>query len=297
VNAGTWISVLILLNLGAGAAIGHEKKVWDQAPPPLVEFEALEYRDFLPGADPSERTAFLLNDLGLEAYEKDELLEAARLFRLALEMDADNAFAHYNYSAMLAVFAQGFEHFAAPAHVLMTRPWRENETIAEYRRGIFNHLKTSIAMRPERLERARDDSDFDSIRQLSEYEYLLMGRNPDVETVVRVAPRWYSVQPGAFLPEDNFEFLPEYRVRFEYDTRRFELFPEMEDKIDRSFSGSYRIEGDRLIIFPDGSQEVIYGEFSLRLDGRGFVVRRLLEVEGYGPFSDEESHFWEGQDA
>jgi tetratricopeptide (TPR) repeat protein len=295
-NGKTWTSLIVLVLLSSVTAIAQEKKVWDEAPPALQSLKDLDYREYLPEAAVSDRTAYRLNDLGLQAYEEDDLLEAARLFRLALEMNGENAFAHYNYAAMLAVFAQGFRQFDAPPQVIMTWSREEYDKITEYREEIFRHLKISIALRPERLDRVKEDSDFDSVRGLSEYEYLLMGRNPSVEKVVRIAPKWYSIQPGAFLPEDTFEFLPGYRLRFEYDSRQLELFSDTGEVEDRSFTGRYRIEGNRLIIFPEGSGDVIHGEFSLRLDGLGFVVQRRLQVEGFGPFSDEESHYWEGQD-
>jgi hypothetical protein len=49
----------------------------------------------------------------------------------------------------------------------------------------LNDLGMKAYGNDERLERVQEDSDFDSIRGLSEYEYLLMGRNPSIETVVQ----------------------------------------------------------------------------------------------------------------
>ena len=43
-------------------------------------------------------------------------------------------------------------------------------------------------------------------------------------------------------------------------------------------------------MFPDGSGHVFNGDFSLRLDDLGFTSKKLLEVEAFGPFNDEESH-------
>jgi hypothetical protein len=198
---------------------------------------------------------------------------------------------------VLAIFAQGFRYFDAEPGKLYTLPFSETERILAYRKEIFDHLKKSVSLREERLQRVTEDPDFDTVRKLTEYEYLLMGPRPDPQTVVRLSPEWYSVQTGAYLPSDTLVFLPDFRVRFVYDIRRLELFPEIENKQDRSFTGWYRIDGDRLIIFPKGSPRVIYGKVCVQLDSLGFVVDKRLELEGYGPFGDLDSHYWEGQDA
>lgn len=152
-------------------------------------------------------------------------------------------------------------------------------------------------MREERLERLQEDRDFDTIRELEEYDYLLMGRNPSMAEVVRRSPVWYSIQAGAFLPNDTLELRPDFTVRYSYDTRRFEAFPEVDFEGDQSFTGRYRVDGDRLIIFPDGSPEVYYGTISVKLDELGFVERKSLQLDCCGRFSDLGRHYWEGQDA
>ncbi len=291
---------LIVLTLASTASIlafAQQAKIWEDTPPFLSALAGLDYRQYLPGAQPSPQAAVRLNDLGSEAYKEDRLVEAARLFRAALEMDADNPYPHYNYAAVLAVFAQGFGHFDAPPAELFSLRQVETDRIVEYREEIFAHLKASVSLREERLQRVTRDSDFDTIRGLTEYEYLLMGPNPSMWDVLRLSPRWYSMQTGAFMPADTLVFLPEYRVRFSFDTRRFELFPEMQNKVDRSFTGCYRVDGDRLIIFADGSAKVIYGKVSVRKDSLGFVVEKRLSLEGFGPFGDQLRHYWEGQDA
>jgi len=274
----------------------QERKQWNQDPPLLSSLTAVAFQTYFPGVEASPRTAQALNSRGFDVYKEDRLIEAARLFKASFMMDPNNPYAHYNYAAVLSIFAQGFDKFDAAPQEFYSQPRQRVDLMVSYRSEIFDHLKTSISLQKERLQRVAQDPDFDTIRGFQEYNYVLLGQNPSIESVVAHSPRWYSIQPGAFLPNDTLILNQDFRVEFSYDMSRYDVFPELGDPVDHSFSGCYRLDGNRLVIFRDGISRILYGTISLKKDELGFVTKKVLQLQGFGPFSDKESHYWEGQD-
>ncbi len=270
---------------------------WHGEPPLLSTFDAPDYRTWLPEASPSPQTAQKLNEIGFDAYLAGGLLDAALIWKAALLMDPANPWAHYNYAAVLAVFARGFGDFDAQGEGLPETAWDRADFFG-YREAIIRHLKHSIALRPERMKRLLEDRDFDSIRGLEEYRYVLMGPDPEIERVIALAPKWYSLQTGAFLPSDTFTFNEDGTMTFAWDTRRFDVFPEVykdKKKIDRSFEGRWRVRGDRIVVETSDGRLLEFS-FAHAYDELGFITKRIL-IYGTAEYGDFDSHYWEGQDA
>ncbi len=287
-------TVVPVLFLVSGIAILSAQAVWTGPPPLLSAFDDPDYRTWLPDAEPSRATAQRLNELGFDSYEAGRLEEAAALWKAALTMNPANPWAHYNYAAVLSVFAAGFGDFDAPGDRLPDTVW-EQDDFFDYRRIIVNHLKTAVALRPERRDRLQADPDFNSIRGLEEYRYILMGPDPSAEEVLRQAPDLYSLAPGAYMPNDLLSFTPDGRVTFLYDMSRYTWFPEIGDPVDESFRGNWTVDGDRLVITTDDGRTVT-GVFEHRADSLGFITKRMLRLGDHGLYGDWDSHYWEGQD-
>ena len=66
---------------------------------------------------------------------------------------------------------------------------------------------------------------------------------------------------------------------------------------DRSFTGLYRVDNDTVIIFPDGSDDVLYGTVTLKLDSDGFLASRRLTIPDHGEFGNFEDYFHARLDA
>ena len=236
-----------------------------------------------------------LNRLGFQAYQEDRLIDAARLWNAAIRMDPENPWPHYNYASVLAVFVNGFGDFSVPEAELVEFIGEKDE-FWPYRDAIFHHLKTSIILRPDRRNRAGEDSDFDSVRLLPDFINLMMGPYPDPETVMSIAPEWYSLQPGAFLPKDSLHFRPDGTVEYVWDAEgRLYAFPELfNEGDDEAFTGTWRLVGEAVeITTEDGVR--YFCEFAHRTDEHGFIGQRVLIFDGVR-FGDYEAHYWEGQD-
>lgn len=256
---------------------------WAEEPPFLSTFDSPDYKIWLPEAEPSPGTARELNDLGYDAYMDGDMLTAAAMWKAALLMDRENPWAHYNYAAVLAVFAGGFDGFDAPADELPEAAW-DRDDFFDYRVEIINHLKKSVYLRPERMDRLLEDPD------------LLMGPDPTPGRVLEFAPKWYSLQEGAFLPKDVFTFHQYGSVSFFWDTARFEAFPIVfkDDKTDRSFEGRWRVVNNQIAITTEAGENFNLG-FAHIFDGLGFIKKRFL-MYGEGKYGDFDAHYWEGQD-
>ena len=268
---------------------------WTEEPPELSEFDNPNYQMWLPGWEASPATSVKLNDLGFQAYLDGNLVEAAKLWKAALQMDPDNPWPQYNFASVLAVFAGGFGDFDAPGDGL-PKAAMEREDFWDYRTTIIRHLKNSIRISPERLSRGREDSDFDSIRELPEFVNVLMGPNPDVEMVISKAPKWYSLQAGAFLPEDILTFFPNGQVVYEWDAQgRLNAFPEyFTEGEDESFTGTWSAAGNNVEITTHDGRRLTC-KFAHKTDEFGFIVKRILIFDGV-KYGDYDAHYWEGQD-
>lgn len=268
---------------------------WTGEPPLIDVFENLDYQTWLPDAQPSPETAQRLNEIGFDRYQENNLIEAAKIWKAALEMDPNHYLAHYNYAAALAIFARGFGDFDASGPNLPDAAWDRDDFI-DYRRAIIHHLKVSISLNPNRKARVKEDEDFDSIRNLETYRNMLMGPYPTVSDVLREAPKWYSLQPGAFLPEDTFTFFPDGTVVYEWDKKRYNVFPEVyKSPRDDSFTGSWRALENEIVIRTDSGQ-TLRCAFDHIVDELGFIVKRVLVFDGV-KYGDYDAHYWEGQDA
>lgn len=268
---------------------------WEGEPPLLKSFAEPDYKRWLPNEQPSPQTAQKLNEIGFDAYAENNLTDAAMLWKAALLMDSEHYLAHYNYAAVLSIFANGFGDFDARADAVPYANWGL-KNFYYYRDAIILHLKKSIALRPRRLQRLKNDEDFDSIRNLEAYRNVLMGPNPSIEDVLREAPDWYSLQAGAFLPKDRFNFRMDGTMSFTWDTSIIEAFPDAFEKgRDDSFTGTWEIVDQSVVITTETGKKVVC-TFKHVTDEMGFIESRIL-VYGNVRYGDYDAHFWEGQDA
>lgn len=101
----------------------------------------------------SKETSMTANDLniyGMRCYKENKLEEARQLFRRAVTIDENHVLAHYNLACVLARLLDA----VGPCE--MNDEWFH----------LFSLLKRSITLDQKRADRARIDTDFDSIRYM-----------------------------------------------------------------------------------------------------------------------------------
>ena len=111
-----------------------------------------------PAAAVSDRS-IELNTQGYRAYKSGDLVEAARLFRAAVDADDDNALAHYNLACTLALLRR-------------TEPACEHDATQV---TILDHLARAIELDDGRRTRMRQDADLDDLRDLLRFRILDQG--------------------------------------------------------------------------------------------------------------------------
>ncbi|MBN1524077.1 MAG: hypothetical protein JW904_06340 [Spirochaetales bacterium] len=98
----------------------------------------------------AESESMRLNDLGYQAYQKQQYDVASDLFYRAIQANKSNPYAHHNYACMLAI-----------------NHWRSDIDI------IIFHLQYEIDLDPNRMERILADHDLDGIRNTKEYSAFI----------------------------------------------------------------------------------------------------------------------------
>ena len=94
------------------ATAGAQSATNRQEPAPgLSYFEGFECDQVDISRAAGSAASIRLNALGLEACRKGLLIEAAKLFRCAIQEDNAHSYAHYNYASVLALLANGIPSF------------------------------------------------------------------------------------------------------------------------------------------------------------------------------------------
>ncbi len=125
-----------------------------------------------------------LNTEGFRLYQAGKYPEALEKFRAAATKDPKHALAHYNLAATLGVLRkQGLVcHYDA------------------YTSTILEHLTTAVKLDPRRMKRAREDADFDPIRETVGWHRLL-GRShtraADVPELLKKV-KWFGPGVGVY---------------------------------------------------------------------------------------------------
>jgi tetratricopeptide (TPR) repeat protein len=105
----------------------------------------------------SHEKAVRLNDLGYEAYEAKDYPNALDYFAAAIEEDENYLYPHHNYACVLAL------------------TYREGDTRSL--RTIIRHLKRTLELDRNRIQKILQDSDLDKVRREPEFiDFILDGR-------------------------------------------------------------------------------------------------------------------------
>jgi hypothetical protein len=206
-----------------------------------------------------------LNILGHEAYQAGRLVEAAALWHSALTIDPSHAIAHYNLACALSLLMP-----AAPGG-------------EDYLASIVYHLKQSVVLRPDRIRRIGEDPDLNRVRDREEIRLIMIGPNPDSESVLSAAIMWRRVDEDRFTPSDQLEFDSNHHVRFRHDIEGLRGAADNPDLPDQSFTGHWAADGKQLVILTDAGR-TITGIVSLSFDEHGFVSERSVYLNGIGTY-------------
>ena len=105
------------------------------------------------------KSADQLNSQGMRCYKEGRFEDAGRLFESAIRLDEGHALAHYNLACVIGLL------FATEGPCDMNFDWDQ----------AIQHLRQSIAADPARAERAKVDSDLDSLREMMAFRLAVNG--------------------------------------------------------------------------------------------------------------------------
>ncbi|AKQ65956.1 Tetratricopeptide repeat domain protein [Myxococcus hansupus] len=201
-----------------------------------------------------------LNTQGFRLYQAGRYPEALERFQEASKASPDYALAHYNLAATLGVL-------------------RKQGKVCEYsahRDVIVEHLTRAVALDARRLTRAREDADFEPIRDTLGWQKLL-GRDPareqDVPLLLR-AVSWFGPGVGVYGTLQRLRFEPGGRATLRVKEVDAEGTPR-----ERQVRGRYTVSGRQV---------------DLRLEGRPPTKGTLTETgaltfPGWETFTDAPS--------
>ncbi|GHG76649.1 tetratricopeptide repeat protein [Comamonas sp. JC664] len=201
-----------------------------------------------------------LNTQGFRLYQAGRYPEALERFQASAKASPDYALAHYNLAATLGVL-------------------RKQGKVCEYsahRDVIVEHLTQAVALDARRLTRAREDADFEPIRDTLGWQKL-QGRDPareqDVPTLLR-AVSWFGPGVGVYGTLRRLRFEPGSRVTLLDKVVDAEGTPR-----ERQVRGRYTVSGRQV---------------ELRLEGRSPTKGSLTETgaltfPGWETFTDAPS--------
>jgi tetratricopeptide (TPR) repeat protein len=139
-----------------------------------------------------------LNAEGFRLYQAGKFPQALEKFQAAFQADPKYALAWYNSAATLGVL-------------------RKQDRVCEfeaYRETIVQQLGTAVKLDPRRLTRAKEDKDFEPIRDTLGWQRLL-GRSPqrvaDVPTLLRQVS-WFGPGVGVYGTTKKLRFQDGGRV-------------------------------------------------------------------------------------
>ncbi|WP_407667085.1 hypothetical protein [Myxococcus guangdongensis] len=211
-------------------------------------------------AAPTPAPARTLNTEGFRLYQAGQYPEALEKFQAAVREDPAFALPRYNAAATLGVL-------------------RKQGQVCEYgahRDVIVEHLTQAVKLDARRLTRARQDADFDGIRDTLGWQRL-QGRVPEKEADVPFLLRhvsWYGPGVGVYGTTRGLRFLTRGRVTL------WNRDVDAEGKPHRSeLSGTYSVKGRQV---------------ELRLRGEAPVTGTLSEAGAlafpvWGTFTDAPS--------
>ena len=104
-------------------------------------------------------TADQLNTFGMRCYKQERFLDAGRLFEKAIALEPTHALANYNLACVIGLLLKT----QGPCD--MDLNWE----------AVFQHLKQAVASDPKRRQRARVDTDLDSLREMMAFRLAVEG--------------------------------------------------------------------------------------------------------------------------
>lgn len=104
-------------------------------------------------------TADQLNTLGMRCYTQERFVEAGRLFDKAVALEPTHALANYNLACVIGLQLKSL----GPCNMDLT--WEK----------VFHNLQQAIATDPKRRQRARVDTDLDSLREMMAFRLAVEG--------------------------------------------------------------------------------------------------------------------------
>ncbi len=137
----------------------------------LIDFGVFEYMvtNNLENADSNR-----LNTLGLKAYKDGDLLRAVKLWYCAASVEDATAWAHYNLSCVLSLFAS--EYGRDPADIIYMLEYGDPDVdmLFSYIDEIFYHLKTAVFLEPKIHQRMQEDPDLNLIHNMKEFGFMAL---------------------------------------------------------------------------------------------------------------------------
>ncbi len=207
----------------------------------------------------------LYNNLGMEHYEKGDLIAACGAFHRAIAADRTNYLAHYNLACSLTLLRRDFDPKSF-----------EEETGSGFSIGldtIFRHLETAAGLHGGRKTRMLEDPDLQALHRTLRF-HTLAGRtltNPWHARTVLPAVNWslFEEAPagaqkkdpkkGWPVPDGTISFTLSGGFRLQLWSRGLEG------------TGSYRIENGRVLLrFEEGGFNREGAEAALGPEGADF---------------------------
>jgi tetratricopeptide (TPR) repeat protein len=202
-----------------------------------------------------------LNAEGFRLYQAGKFPEALEKFQAASQADPKYALAWYNSAATLGVL-------------------RKQDRVCEfeaYRETIVQQLGTAVKLDPRRLTRAKEDKDFEPIRDTLGWQRLL-GRSPqrvaDVPTLLRQVS-WFGPGVGVYGTTQKLRFQEGGRVVLWRKTVDDAGTPREEE-----LPGTYTVKGRAVELRFPGMKQPLKGTLT---------ATGALKVNGLETFTDSPS--------
>lgn len=245
----------------------------DDILPELAEIMDFPVLAYLESIDEFNADSARLNTLGFNAYKENNLLKAAKLWYCSVCLDETNSWAHYNYACALALFVERYGR--DPADINYELEWSsEIELIFNYINYTFDHLKQAVNLNSAVRERMQEDSDFDIIRNLDEYKYMLLYPDYDYMYLLNYIGTFYGSNIGVY-PTGYADIDGNRIIITQYG------FDENDNYIEKTLEGYIENEGTMVTItIIDADREPMYGEIILYKDDYGYLIGLALTIDG-----------------
>ena len=211
-------------------------------------------------SEPSKEPSKELNTAGFRLYQAGQYAQALEKFQAAVQADAHNALAQYNVAATLGVLRKQGKVCSYEA----------------YRSTILQYLTQAVKLDSRRLKRAKEDADFDGIRDTVGWQRLV-GLSParvaDVPELLRKVS-WFGPGVGVYGTLVTLRFEEGGKVSLNRKIIQDEGPPKAE-----SLQGTYSVKGQKIEVRLSGQKPEVG---TLRADGQ-------LSFKTLGEFSDSPS--------